>query len=227
MKKEQSIIAVVILFLSLLIPIPQPLFLFILGTLLMSAVFFLLVVIIKKNTFYPAPKVFSVLVIIILGLQLHFTKNLIIKRDYIVFGEQLAKLNYIISFVILTVLFIFNLFFTINFIYREIIKFDPLTDKDFFNISGELEMTYSDLSQKDKLSKKTKYYYSELKVVHKKLLVISISTGVFTTIQIIICFLKRNIILEPTIGNVVGFSFIMFITIVIIEMAAFKAVKGK
>ena len=227
MKKKTTIIIGVILLASLLIPIPQALFTFILGALLTASLAFLLITTLRKKLFNPAPKIFSILLIIIVGLELHFTKNLIFGWDYNIFGEQIGRLNYIISFIILGVIFVFNLFFTINFIYKETIKFDPITDvnSNTFNINQESDYTENNNPEKKLVPNKKEYYYSELQQAHKKLAQISIFTGLFTIIQIVDCFLKRFIILEPTIGNVVGFSFITFITIIILEIAAFVAAK--
>lgn len=227
MKKKTKIIIGVILLASLLIPIPQALFTFILGALLTASLAFLLITSLRKKLFYPAPKIFTVLLILIVGLELHFTKNLIFGWDYIVFGEQIGRINYIISFVILGIMFVFNLFFTINFIYKETIKFDPILDvnSNTFDMGRETENLNENNLGKKLVPTKKEYYYSELHQAHKKLAQISIFAGIFTIIQIVACFLKRFIILEPTIGNVVGFSFFIFITIIALEIAAFVAAK--
>ena len=179
MQKKKLIITAIVLLVTTLIPINQVIFAFILGALLVSSLVFLLRTMCRKKISYHAPSFFKILLLIIIALELHFTKNLIIGRDYQIFGELIGQLNYIISFVILGLFFIFIIFFTINFIYKETIKFDPLTDMDteLFRIDGKV---YLDEDQRDKdreTVKKTSDYFSRLQNAHKDILTISVITA--------------------------------------------------
>lgn len=228
MKKKTLIITCIILLVTLLIPIPQKIFLYLLGALLLSSLVFLLLTISKKKILNSAPKIFSILLIIIVGFELHFTKNLIFNWDYQVFGEQIGQLNYIISFVILALIFIFNQFFTINFIYKETIKFDPLTDMNsqLFRLDGEAAFSQTQIEKKKEDVRKATDYFSHLQNAHKQILTISVITGLFAILQfIVIYFFKHGIILEPTFGNMIGFNVVIFISTLILELTAFAATK--
>ena len=228
MKKKTLIIIGIVLLVSLLIPIPQSVFSFILGTLFTVSLVFLLLTIFKKKIIHHSPRIVSILLITIVGLELHYTKNLIFGWDYYVFGKQLAGINYIVSFVILALILLFNIAFTINFIYKETIKFDPLSDmkNEFFRLDGEPSLSEEQKEEEKKDVQKTKDYFSHLQCAHKDILSISVITLLFAVIQfVVINFFKHGIILELTFGNMVGFNLIIFVSILMIVFAAFSATK--
>ena len=228
MKKKTLIIVGAVLLVSLLIPIPQHLFSFFLGTLLTVSLVFLLLTIFKKKIIHSSPRIVSILLITIVGLELHYTKNLIFGWDYNVFGKQLAAVNYIVSFVILSVILLFNIAFTINFIYKETIKFDPLSDmnSELFRLDGEPSLSMEEKEEEKEDVRKATDYFSHLQSAHKDILSISVIALLFTVIQfVVIWFFKHGIILELTFGNMVGFNLIIFDSILMIVFAAFSATK--
>ena len=228
MKKKTLIIIGIVLLVSLLIPIPQSVFSFILGALLTVSLVFLLLTIFKKKIIHHSPRIVSILLITIVGLELHYTKNLIFGWDYNVFGKQLAAVNYIVSFVILSVILLFIIAFTINFIYKETIKFDPLSDmnSEFFRLDGEPSLSMEEKEEEKEDVRKATDYFTHLQAAHKDILSISVIALLFAVIQfVVIWFFKHGIILELTFGNMVGFNLIIFVSILMIVFAAFSATK--
>lgn len=229
MKKKPLIIMSVVVLLSLLIPVPQKPFMFILGTFVLATVAFLLYSLISKKIFTGAPILFKILLLLIIILELQFTKDFIFMKNGNNFGYWLGKFNYIIEFVILGVLFLFNLFFIVNFICKLTIEKDPYSEMNskMFEIESNRALTTEEQAKEKQKLMKQADYYTELAQAHKKLLLILIIAGAFTIIQIAICFMKHGIILEPTIGTAVGFSFIILISITLLEIIVFTASRKK
>lgn len=229
MKKKPLIITLIIVLLSLLIPLPQKPFIFIFGAYLIGTVAFLLFTLISKKTFLKAPVIFKILLLALISLEIQFTKNFIFSKELTSYGYFLGKFNYIIEFVILGILFLFNFFFVVNFVCKLVIEKDPISEMNskMFEIESNSTLSIEEKNkEKNKLIRNANYY-SELTQAHKKLLLILIFTGIFTIIQIITCFLKRNIILEPTIGTAVGFSFLMLLSITLLEITVYSAARKK
>lgn len=227
MKKRTFFITCAILLLSLLIPISQVSFTIILGALFITAIIFLLVTIFRKKLFYSAPKIFTILFILIVGLDLHFTKNLILGPEIMILGNFVAKMNYIIGIVIIGLLALFNTFFIVHFIYKEAMSFDYLSDMNskLFEIDRDINLTQEQRTLKKEDARKKADYYSHLQNHQKELMKLSLISAGFAILQIIICFLKKYIILEPTVGSAVGFNFIIFLIITMMALSMFKAAK--
>ena len=225
MKKKPLIITAVVLLISLIIPIPQKPFMFILGGFLAATIAFLVFNLINKKPSATIPLIFKILLLTILVLEIQFTKIFIFMGNGSSYGYWLGKLNYIIEFVILGVLFLFNLFFIFNFICKMTIENDPYTEMNskMFEIESNKALTTEEQSKaKKKLIRKADYF-TELAQAHKKLLLVLIIAGAFSIIQILICFMKHGIILEPTVGTAVGFIFLIMISITLLEISVFSA----